>query len=123
MRVCGLLRAAGPVFCLSALGVVVEAVTRNGLGAAPAAVVPSAPTLLGLAAPAAVLSDVLDDIPATLVLLTVLGDTPAPGLVLAVLIGVNVGPDLTYACSLATPLWRRVLPVGGTASPVTTPLT
>ncbi len=30
-------------------------------------------------------------------------------LVLAVLIGVNVGPNLTYAGSLATLLWRRVL--------------
>jgi arsenical pump membrane protein len=29
--------------------------------------------------------------------------------VLAMLIGVNVGPNLTYAGSLATLLWRRVL--------------
>jgi arsenical pump membrane protein len=31
------------------------------------------------------------------------------GPVLAVLIGVNVGPNLTYAGSLATLLWRRLL--------------
>ena len=31
------------------------------------------------------------------------------GAVLAVLIGVNVGPNLTYVGSLATLLWRRVL--------------
>ncbi len=31
------------------------------------------------------------------------------GLVLAVLIGVNIGPNLTYAGSLATLLWRRLL--------------
>jgi arsenical pump membrane protein len=29
--------------------------------------------------------------------------------VLAVLIGVNIGPNLTYAGSLATLLWRRLL--------------
>ena len=28
---------------------------------------------------------------------------------LAVLIGVNIGPNLTYAGSLATMLWRRIL--------------
>ena len=28
---------------------------------------------------------------------------------LAVLLGVNIGPNLTYAGSLATLLWRRVL--------------
>ena len=32
-----------------------------------------------------------------------------PGAVLAVLIGVNVGPNLTYVGSLATLLWRRIL--------------
>ncbi|MFD4687272.1 ArsB/NhaD family transporter, partial [Streptomyces sp. NPDC058461] len=31
------------------------------------------------------------------------------GAVLAVLIGVNIGPNLTYAGSLATLLWRRVV--------------
>jgi len=31
--------------------------------------------------------------------------------VLAVLIGVNVGPNLTYVGSLATLLWRRILHV------------
>jgi arsenical pump membrane protein len=32
-----------------------------------------------------------------------------PPAVLAVLIGVNVGPNLTYTGSLATMLWRRVV--------------
>ena len=32
-----------------------------------------------------------------------------PGVVLAVLLGVNIGPNLTYTGSLATLLWRRVL--------------
>ncbi|WP_205346968.1 SLC13 family permease [Pseudonocardia broussonetiae] len=120
-RPVALLRAADPLFCLFvlALGVVVEAVTANGLGAALAAVVPSSsslPGLLGLAALAALLANVVNNIPATLVLLSVLGDAPAPGLVLAVLIGVNIGPNLTYVGSLATLLWRRVL-VGTEAAP------
>ena len=38
----------------------------------------------------------------------------AVGLVLAMLIGVNVGPNLTYVGSLATLLWRRVLLADGT---------
>lgn len=118
-----LLRAADPLFCLFvlALGVVVEAVTENGLGAALAGVVPASPTLpglLGLAALAAVLANVVNNIPATLVLLTVLGDAPSPGLVLAVLIGVNIGPNLTYVGSLATLLWRRVLAGSGAAPSV-----
>jgi arsenical pump membrane protein len=33
----------------------------------------------------------------------------APGGVLAMLIGVNVGPNLTYVGSLATLLWRRIV--------------
>lgn len=33
---------------------------------------------------------------------------------LAVLVGVNVGPNLTYVGSLATLLWRRVLHVEDT---------
>jgi len=32
-----------------------------------------------------------------------------PGAVLAVLLGANIGPNLTYAGSLATLLWRRIL--------------
>ena len=40
-------------------------------------------------------------------------DTRRPGAVLAILIGVNVGPNLTYTGSLATLLWRRVLHAKG----------
>ncbi len=114
IRVPELVRAADPQFCLFvlALGVVVQAVAEHGLGLALAANLPTAPTLAGLltvAAVAAVLSNVLNNIPATLLLLAALGDTPKPDLVLAVLIGVNIGPNLTYIGSLATLLWRRVL--------------
>jgi arsenical pump membrane protein len=37
------------------------------------------------------------------------GQLAGPGPVLAVLIGVDVGPNLSYAGSLATLLWRRLL--------------
>ena len=33
----------------------------------------------------------------------------SPGLVLATLLGVNIGPNLTYVGSLATLLWRQIL--------------
>ncbi len=101
-----------------ALAVVVQAVAGHGLGAALAAVLPTAPTLGGLllvAALAAVLSNLLNNLPAALLLLAVLGDAPAPGVVLAVLIGVNIGPNLSYLGSLATLLWRRVLNGTGAA--------
>jgi arsenical pump membrane protein len=120
IRPAGLVRAADPAFCLFvlALAVVVQAVAANGLGAALAAVLPTAPTLSGLllvAALAAVLSNLLNNLPAALLLLAVLGDAPAPGIVLAMLIGVNIGPNLSYVGSLATLLWRRVLNGTGSA--------
>jgi arsenical pump membrane protein len=114
IRPIAVLRAADPAFCLFvlALGVVVQAVASHGLGAALAAALPTAADLGGLllvAALAAGLANLLNNLPATLLLLAVLGDRPEPGVVLAVLIGVNVGPNLTYVGSLATLLWRRVL--------------
>jgi arsenical pump membrane protein len=65
---------------------------------------------------AAALSNVVNNLPATLMLLGALGPAPHPGLVLAALLGVNIGPNLTYVGSLATLLWRRVL-AGGDAAP------
>jgi arsenical pump membrane protein len=50
---------------------------------------------------------VLNNLPATLVLLPAVHDSH--GLLLAMLIGVNVGPNLTYVGSLATLLWRQIL--------------
>jgi arsenical pump membrane protein len=43
------------------------------------------------------------------VLLPLAQSTTGPGGVLAVLIGTNIGPNLTYAGSLATLLWRQVV--------------
>jgi arsenical pump membrane protein len=97
------------------LGIVVEAVVRNGLGAVLTRVIPagsSLPSLLALTGLAALLANVVNNLPAVLVLLSVLagrGLLGGPGPVLAVLIGVDVGPNLSYAGSLATLLWRRLL--------------
>jgi len=116
-----LVNEASPLFCLFvfALGIVVAGVTGHGLGQALTESLPTAPTFVGLlvvAAVAAVLANVVNNLPATLVMLGALGATAHPGLVLAMLIGVNVGPNLTYVGSLATLLWRRVL-AGRDAAP------
>jgi arsenical pump membrane protein len=98
------------VFVLS-LGIVVRAVTAAGLGDALRPLLPhgtALPALLATAAIAAVLANVINNLPAVLVLLP-LAAPSGSGAVLAVLIGVNIGPNLTYTGSLATLLWRRVL--------------
>jgi arsenical pump membrane protein len=97
------------------LGVVVAAVVDNGLGSALRPVVPSGtslPALLAIAALAAVLANVVNNLPAVLVLLPLAAPAGA-GAVLAVLLGVNIGPNLTYTGSLATLLWRRVIRAHG----------
>ena len=94
-----------------ALGVVVEAVMVHGLDDAMRDILPggdSLPALLGFAAVAAVLSNVVNNLPAVLVLLPLIAGA-GPAAVLAVLIGVNVGPNLTYVGSLANLLWRNVV--------------
>jgi arsenical pump membrane protein len=98
------------VFVL-ALGVVVQAVMRNGVTGWMGAVLPSGsslPALLGFAAVAAVLANVVNNLPATLVLVPLVAPSGSPA-VLAVLIGVNIGPNLTYVGSLSNLLWRSVL--------------
>jgi arsenical pump membrane protein len=93
------------------LGVVVDAVMLNGLDGAMRDVLPSGdalPALLGIAAVAALLSSVVNNLPAVLVLLPLV-TASGPAAVLAVLIGVNVGPNLTYVGSLANLLWRSVV--------------
>ncbi|WP_208781388.1 arsenic transporter [Streptomyces griseorubiginosus] len=107
------LKAASPAFLafVLALGVVVRAVVDNGLADALGQVVPTGSgllALLGIAALAAVLANLINNLPAVLVLLP-LSAAAGPGAVLAVLLGVNIGPNLTYAGSLATLLWRRIV--------------
>lgn len=94
-----------------ALGVVVEAVVTGGPASGLGRLLPdgdSLPALLGVAAVAAVLANVVNNLPAVLALLP-LAAPAGPAHVLAVLIGVNLGPNLTYVGSLATLLWRRIL--------------
>ncbi|MEU3734679.1 SLC13 family permease [Streptomyces sp. NPDC033538] len=108
-----LVGATAPLFCLFvlALGVVVQAVVVGGPASELGRLLPegdSLPALLGVAAVAAVLANLVNNLPAVLALLPL--TAPAgPAQVLAVLIGVNLGPNLTYVGSLATLLWRRIL--------------
>ena len=109
----GLARAIGIPFLLFVLGLglVVAAVVGNGLGSAIAQLIPAGtalPALLAIAGLAAVLANLVNNLQAILVLLSVLAPA-GPGPVLAALIGVNIGPNLSYAGSLATLLWRRLL--------------
>jgi arsenical pump membrane protein len=106
-------RAASPAFCLFvlALGLVVRAVSDHGMDTVIRHITPSGSSLLALlavAAVSAVLANVVNNLPATLLLLPVLaGGGVAPAL--AMLIGVGIGPNLTYPGSLATLLWRRAV--------------
>ena len=107
-----------------ALGIVVTALVDNGLGSALRPAVPSGsslPALLAVAGLSAVLAAAVNNLPAVLVMLPLAAASGGPstaGAVLAVLIGVNIGPNLTYTGSLATLLWRRVLRDSGTDAPL-----
>ncbi len=93
------------------LGLVVKAVSLHGLSSLVVRLVPSGTSLgslLLVAGIAAVLANLINNLPAVLLLLPAAA-AAGPGVVLAVLIGVNAGPNLTYVGSLATLLWRRVL--------------
>jgi arsenical pump membrane protein len=107
-----LLAAANPWFCLFVfgLGIVVLAAGRSGFGRLIDRLAPHHSGILGLLAMAglaAVLANVLNNLPATLMLLPLTAHNT--GLVLAVLLGANIGPNLTYVGSLATLLWRQIL--------------
>lgn len=109
-----LLAAADPFFLLFvlALGVVVAPLAGSTVGVRLADLLPtgeSLPALLAMAAIAAVAANLVNNLPATLLLVAALGPSPSTGLLLAMLLGVNLGPNLTYTGSLATMLWRRVV--------------
>ena len=93
------------------LAVIVRAVGEHGVGDLVADLLPDGDdllALLGATAVAAVLANLVNNLPAVLLLLPAAA-AAGPAVVLAVLIGVNVGPNLTPTGSLATLLWRRVL--------------
>jgi len=108
-----LARGAEPGFLIFVLGlgVIVQAASGNGLDTAVRDVLPSGsslPDLLAVAALSAIFANLVNNLPATLMLVPVAA-AAGTGPVLATLIGVNVGPNLTYVGSLATLLWRRIL--------------
>ena len=93
------------------LGLIVRALAEHGLGDLVTDVLPDGHellALLGATVLAAVLANLLNNVPALLVLLPAAA-AAGPETVLAVLIGVNAGPNLTYTGSLATLLWRGTL--------------
>ena len=93
------------------LAVIVRAIAGHGAGELVADVLPTGDGLLpliGVAAFAALAANLLNNVPATLVLLPAAA-AAGPATVLAMLIGVNVGPNLTPTGSLATMLWHRSL--------------
>jgi len=93
------------------LGLIVRALADHGLGDLVSDVLPQDVglfALLGAALLAALLANLLNNVPALLLLLPAAA-AAGPETVLAVLIGVNCGPNLTYTGSLATLLWRRIL--------------
>ena len=108
-----LARSAEPGFLVfvGGLGVIVAAASEHGLADAVGALVPAGDgvlTLLAVAVVGAALANLVNNLPATLLLVPIAA-AGGPGVVLAALIGVNVGPNLTYVGSLATLLWRRIL--------------
>ncbi len=108
-----LARAAEPAFLVFvlALGIIVQGASQHGLSSAVDSLLPHGTgllPLLAIAALSAVIANLLNNLPATLIILPVAAAS-GPGAVLAMLVGVNIGPNLTYVGSLATLLWRRIV--------------
>jgi arsenical pump membrane protein len=101
------------------LGVVVATLGRGPLGARLGDLVPSGTgitALLGLALLGAVLANLVNNLPATLLVVPLVAPAGAVP-TLAALIGINLGSSMTWSGSLANLLWRRtVRRSGGTVS-------
>ena len=105
--------AAAPGFCafVLGLGVLVAGLLDRGAATLLRALIPSGTgllALLGLALLAGLLANLVNNLPTTLALVPLVSGAPLA--VLAVLVGVNLGPNASYPGSLATLLWRRNLP-------------
>jgi arsenical pump membrane protein len=96
-------RAAGPALLVFVLGVfaMVDAAERHGLRALILRHDPAGATGVGVVAGA--LANVVNNLPATAITLPLAGTDPARAH--ALLAGVDAGPNLTLAGSLATLLW------------------
>jgi arsenical pump membrane protein len=97
------------------LGVVVDALTRGGLGDLVGRSLPDGSglvDLLLLALVATTLANLLNNLPATLLLVPLVAPLGTVA-VLATLVGLNVGSSLTWTGSLANLLWRRTLSRAG----------
>ncbi|ANY22147.1 SLC13 family permease [Gordonia terrae] len=95
---------------VAVLGVVILPVRTGPIGDWIGGLIPGESTLLALlavAALAAVLANLVNNLPATLLLIPLVAHDP--GLVLAMLLGVNLGPNLAYFGSLANLLWRDIM--------------
>jgi arsenical pump membrane protein len=113
VKACDVVRAIQPSFLLFVLGlgVIVVAASDNGLATAVRMILPTGTTLLsllGIAGISALLANLVNNLPAILIIAPI-AVASGPVAVLAALVGVNVGPNLTYVGSLATLLWRRLL--------------
>jgi arsenical pump membrane protein len=107
------------VVFVAALSLVVAAARADGLGDAVKHLVPDGDSygaLLGIALLAAVLANLVNNLPATLILLSAI-PSGATAPLLALLVGVNIGPNVTYTGSLATLLWRREVRESGVEPP------
>jgi arsenical pump membrane protein len=110
-----LLAGASPGFCafVLCLGVLVAGALDRGAAGLLRRLIPSGTgllALLGLALLAGLLANLVNNLPTTLALVPLVAGSPLA--VLAVLVGVNLGPNASYPGSLATLLWRRILPPG-----------
>ncbi|AFA75153.1 putative arsenical pump membrane protein [Gordonia polyisoprenivorans VH2] len=95
---------------VAALGIIILPIRLGPIGEAITHLIPGGNSLwalLAVAALAAVAANVLNNLPATLLLLPMVANDH--GLALAMLLGVNIGPNLAYFGSLANLLWRDVM--------------
>ncbi|MGN6577361.1 MAG: ArsB/NhaD family transporter, partial [Nocardioides sp.] len=113
VRPAALLRATHLSFAgfVRGLGVVVAALASGPLGRLVAAAVPDGTglgALLVVALLATALANLVNNLPATLLLVPLVAPLGTTA-VLAALVGLNVGSGLTYPGSLANLLWRRTM--------------